>query len=370
MFDVKLTALIVVLDFGSLILLAMLNFTNPLKVNRIANRYFGMFLLLWSSFFFDEIFFLLFSVEPEGVWQMLLRFVQYFGPMFFYFSIVFYSNPTVKFSKIVLPHLLLPLIFLTGLCFYYFHESTFDWLNDALISLLLGQTLFYSLLSWYKIRVHQKRVLLYSSNIHEIDLFWLERLIIGVCILILAVIFYNVFFYQKSLNVFMSSIQLLIIYFVAYYSLRQKEIFPFSEASRSEILSIQEQGDFEETKKKIVSDEEIVIQKSRLHKFMLKEKPYIDPEINLVKLADMFGITPHKLSYIINSGFNRNFFNFINGYRVDEAKVLLLNPKMDQYSILGIAYESGFNSKTSFNSTFKNITGLTPTEFKKRGSTL
>lgn len=370
MFDEKLTALIVVLDFGSLILLAMLNFTNPLKVNRVANRWFGMFLLLWSSFFFDEISYLLYSVEPEGVWQMILRFIQYFAPMAFYFSIVFYSNPTLKFSKIILPHLILPAIFLAGLYFFYFHDLPFNWLNDALIFLLLGQTLFYSLLSWYKIRVHQKRVLLYSSNVHEIDLFWLERLIIGVFLLIVAVIFYNILFFKQSLDVVMSSIQLLFIYFVAYYSLRQKEIYPFSEANTSEILLMQEQQDLEETRKKIVSDEEIVIQKNRLHKFMLKEKPYIDPELNLVKLADLFNITPHKLSYIINTGFNRNFFNFINGYRVEEAKVLLLNPKMEQYSILGIAYESGFNSKTSFNNTFKNITGLTPTEFKKRGSTL
>lgn len=300
----------------------------------------------------------------------MLRFVQYFATLFFYLSIVFYSNPTVSIKKIILPHLILPACFLAGLYYLYFGATPADWINDALIFLMLGQTLFYCLLSWYTIRKHQKRVLLYASNAHELDLFWLERLIVGVLVLIVAVIIYNVMFYKQSLNAAMSAIQLVVIYIVAYHSLRQKEIFPFNEASRSEILSIDEKEDAEESKKKIVSDEEIVVLKSKLHQFMQKDKPYLDPELNLVKLAEMFGITTHKLSYVINTGFNRNFFNFINAYRVDEAKSLLLNPKMEQYSVMGIGFESGFNSKTSFNNTFKNFTGYTPTEFKKRGSGL
>lgn len=367
MFDDKLTSLLVVLDFGSLMMLAILNFTNPLKVNRVANRWFGLFLLLWSSFFLDEIVFLLYSVKSDSVWYILPRFIQYFGPMVFYLSVVLYSNPAVKIKKIILPHLIVPLFYLAGLYYYYFREHSAA-VNIALIFLLLGQTLFYSLLSWTIIRKHQKRVLLYSSNIHEVDLFWLERLIIGVLMLIIVIIMYNIFFYSKSLNVAMLAIQLIVIYIIAYHSLRQKEIFPFSEANRTEILSMDEKQDVEEIKKKIVSDEEIVVLKNHLNQYMLIHKPYLDPEINLVKLAEMFSITPHKLSYIINTGFNRNFFNFINAYRVEEAKSLLLDPKMDQYSVLGIAFESGFNSKTSFNSTFKNITGLTPTDFKKNST--
>ena len=60
-----------------------------------------------------------------------------------------------------------------------------------------------------------------------------------------------------------------------------------------------------------------------------------------------------------------NFFNFVNRYRVDEVKQKILNPKYDNYSVLGIALECGFNSKTAFNRIFKHMTGLTPTEYKK-----
>jgi len=368
MFNDKLTSLVVVLNFGSLMLLAMLNFTNPLKVNRVANRWFGVFLLLWTTFFYDELSVLLLSHDLEPIWEMILRFVQFYSPMVFYFSIIFYSNPATEFNKLILPHLVLPAIYLAGIYFYYFEGGSAR-LNDVLIIIMLSQTLFYCLISFFRIRKHQRRVLLYASNAHEVNLFWLERLTIGVLVMIVAIITYNIMFYMESLNLVMSVIQLLVIYVIAFHSLRQKEIYPFSKQSRIEILSIEEQEP-EEVRRKIVPDEEIVELKSKLHQFMLSDKPYIDPEINLVKLAEMFGTSPHKLSYIINTGFNRNFFNFINAYRVEEAKVLLMDPKMDHYSVLGIAFESGFNSKTSFNSTFKNITGLTPTEYKKTGTTL
>ena len=70
------------------------------------------------------------------------------------------------------------------------------------------------------------------------------------------------------------------------------------------------------------------------------------------------------------ANFGLNFFNFINKHRVEEAKLLLLSKKMDQYSILGIAYESGFNSKTAFNTTFKKFTNQTPSVYKNSSPTL
>jgi AraC-like DNA-binding protein len=235
---------------------------------------------------------------------------------------------------------------------------------------MLSQTLYYSLASYIRIRKHKKAILLFLSQTGEVDLTWLERIIAVLFLIIIMVIFYNIAFSLESLNLFMNLIILLVIFDVAFHSMKQKEIFPFSNASREEIISLNEESDIEEIKKKIVSDEELVQLKSQLNQFMINRKIYLDPDLNLVKLADMFATNPHRLSYIINSGFNKNFFNFINYYRVEEAKSLLLNPKMDQYSILGIAFESGFNSKTSFNNTFKKITGLTPTDFKKSGSTL
>jgi AraC-like DNA-binding protein len=103
---------------------------------------------------------------------------------------------------------------------------------------------------------------------------------------------------------------------------------------------------------------------------MQSEKPFLDNELNLLKLAAHMQITIHTLSYVINEGYGENFAQYVNRYRVEEAKKLLDDPQVAHLSILGIAFDAGFNSKTVFNTTFKKITGLSPSEYKSSGSVL
>ena len=117
-------------------------------------------------------------------------------------------------------------------------------------------------------------------------------------------------------------------------------------------------------KRKLIEDDELVVFKSKLHDFVLNQEIYLSSDINLAALAEAMHLSTHQLSYVINNGFNQNFFQFINSYRVEKAKRLLQDPESEKLSILGIAFESGFSSKTAFNTTFKRITGQTPTQFK------
>ena len=104
---------------------------------------------------------------------------------------------------------------------------------------------------------------------------------------------------------------------------------------------------------------------NRLKLIMNEDKPYLDSSLTLQKLADIIGISPQHLSQTINERMNQNFFDFVNCYRIKEAKRLLVDPKGELLTILAIAEEVGFNSKSSFNTAFKKITGMTPTEYKK-----
>jgi AraC-like DNA-binding protein len=83
-------------------------------------------------------------------------------------------------------------------------------------------------------------------------------------------------------------------------------------------------------------------------------------------------ISTHDMSYLLNDGFGQSFFQFINTYRIEEAKRLLMSEKHSHFNMLGIAYASGFSSKTTFNTTFKKLTQQSPSEFqneqKKNGS--
>ncbi len=110
---------------------------------------------------------------------------------------------------------------------------------------------------------------------------------------------------------------------------------------------------------------EIQNNKKRLLNFMETEKPYLDPELNLKQLAESVQLTRTQLSETINTGFNKNFNDFINDYRVERVKKLFSEGKQQKLSLLGVAYDSGFNSKATFNRVFKKFTGSSPSEFLK-----
>ena len=102
--------------------------------------------------------------------------------------------------------------------------------------------------------------------------------------------------------------------------------------------------------------------------FMLKKKPYQDSELTLYSLAKQFEIHPNHLSQLINQSCNQNFFDFVNEHRVNDVKEILLANQYRNLSLLGIAFEAGFNSKASFNRAFKKFTGMTPSEFKRKSN--
>lgn len=97
-----------------------------------------------------------------------------------------------------------------------------------------------------------------------------------------------------------------------------------------------------------LTDEEAGQIKTKLEKFMLENKPYLDYNITLPKLAYSLDTTPNKLSQVINEKYNSNFFDFINKYRISEFISLLNDPSKNDEKIMGLAYDCGFNSKSAF----------------------
>lgn len=108
---------------------------------------------------------------------------------------------------------------------------------------------------------------------------------------------------------------------------------------------------------------------SRLLTFMDEEKPYTNPNIRLDDIADALSVPAHHLSQVINEMLSVNFNEFINAYRVEAVKEKLVSPAHAHFSILALAFEAGFNSKTSFNRIFKQFTGLTPSLYKSQKGT-
>lgn len=111
-----------------------------------------------------------------------------------------------------------------------------------------------------------------------------------------------------------------------------------------------------------VSDE-ILDKKELIKTFFETKKPYLNPDLNLSELARELNMNRAELSEAINTGFLQNFNDFVNTYRVASFKQKLAEKQHEQLSLLGLAYDSGFNSKATFNRVFKKITHTSPSEF-------
>ncbi len=103
----------------------------------------------------------------------------------------------------------------------------------------------------------------------------------------------------------------------------------------------------------------------RLLLSMRSDKPYLDPVLTIVKLGRRLSIPPRYLSQVINEFLNINFYDFVNGYRVEEVKRLLEDGSNGRKNFLEILFEAGFNTKSAFNRAFKKHTGMTPSQFKR-----
>lgn len=168
-----------------------------------------------------------------------------------------------------------------------------------------------------------------------------------------------------------------LIYALGYLGLRRPEVLTgVKETSHAEAASATAQarganadanGDppAKKYEKSTLTPERAERYLKRLLSHMETEKPYVDGELTLPKLAERLSIPPQHLSQTINERLRQNFFDFVNTYRVEEAKRRLLDPAKQHYSVLAIAEEVGFNSKSAFNAVFKKHVQMTPSEFRK-----
>lgn len=102
-----------------------------------------------------------------------------------------------------------------------------------------------------------------------------------------------------------------------------------------------------------------------LLKIMEEEKPFLDPDMTVTKLAKRMNVPKEHISQIVNQRFRLNFNQFLNKYRIEEAKKKLLDPKESGFVVLKIAYDVGFNSKSTFNTAFKKFTGINPSQYRE-----
>lgn len=349
---------------GGLALLAFLKMSNALQVNRKANFYFGIVCLLWASFWLDNMIDKDF-LEANYALAFVLKMAQFLTGVVFFISVRFYTNPNLKLTTSDLKMLVAPALF-TWLLLARSKFAPFDILY---VLVFQGHSLVFIVLSWITVKRHEKNIQLFASSVESIDLRWIKYIIYSLTLSIVMVVAYKIFKMQQPLNLFINLHLLAVVYFVAFYSIRQKEIFP-KGLKIEDAIAFPDEGISDVRKTKLLEDDELQRVKVSLFQRIESESLYLDSELNLVKLAEIMQLSTHQLSYVINSGTGENFFNFINRFRVRKAECLLTDASFDHLTIVAIGFESGFNSKTAFNTAFKKITGVTPTEFRKSNDLL
>ncbi len=284
-------------------------------------------------------------------WWNLIHFIPFV--IFFAVSVIFRKEPIFDdLSGFFVIDRFIPLRIIYGLCFF------------------LSVTT-YSILSFRDIRRHQRRLhdeISYTSA--KLTLNWLK---------ILSISFYAGFiivFALGGINIFAGLLPfdpyVLIFIFVAFfsfvysfYAIRQPEILEFPQP-----LSEQREKATEEESPRYarsgLREEQAKDYLSSLLEYMEAEKPYLNGSLTISDLSRKTGIPRHYITEVLNEKYGRNFFSFVNEYRVREVIKRIKDPKYHHYTILAIAYDAGFNSKSTFNSFFKAYTGQTPSLYRQR----
>ncbi len=128
-------------------------------------------------------------------------------------------------------------------------------------------------------------------------------------------------------------------------------------------LSNESKPQRETTEKQLLSKTQITHYKTAILDLMVNEECFLDTTLSLRTLADKIDIHPNHLSWLLNASFKKNFNDFINTYRLEYFKTIAVKPEFKHITILGLAYDSGFNSKSVFNTFFKKIEGITPSKW-------
>ena len=158
------------------------------------------------------------------------------------------------------------------------------------------------------------------------------------------------------------------------YKILEAETFPYDDIILSkleqacnwnskEIEELDLELDIKKYQRSGLKNEDVADLVNKIRKYMVIKKPYLDRDLTIYNLSDQLRISRHTLSEVINEHMGMNFYNLVNEYRVKEVKQRMKDEDYRQLTILGIAYDSGFNSKSSFNTIFKEKTGLTPSQY-------
>lgn len=375
--------LLFIAGFGTLqgFLLAMLIYFRP-GSDRSVNLYLALYISCLSLIATTPL------IEKVLTWQKSY-FVEPFpflaGPLLYLYICSFKKKMS---WKQVFPHLLVFIIMFFA-AWWYISSMAVKYPNEKQVPAEALRTPFalvfnlvkllqmglYYVLARRSLTSYQRSIQQFFSDTSRINLHWINWLTNGYILFIVTTMAVYALMYQypQQFNLWMLCYVALLtpyIYMATFKGITQATLWQVqsdapAQKVEEEIKEANTNAPPQEKAKLPPSDKIMDITK-RIGLLMVREKLYQEPELTLQQLADKLDIPAYQVSLAINEGMKVNFYELVNGFRVEEAKRLLLDPNSNNYTILSVGFEAGFNSKTTFNTVFKKFTGLTPTEYREK----
>lgn len=367
--------IISVIILFQLTLLVFFLFTSK-RGKKLSNRLLALlFILLIINLSDGLLTYYGFYTRFPGLAHMEDGFVFLLGPTIYFYTLTMIYNDfrlTSKHLVHVFPFLGVTLIFQL-----YYHLQTPEYqhqIQDAILNQTLPAQFYFSIIGIYlhvagyvfvslrELHRYRQEIRDRFSSLAEINMNWLSFMLWSIVFILAVSLFYTfmpVVGLRDYFNIVFGVAFFLIFFFingVVWKGLRQPEIFAGIERFNS-IEGKKPQSS--------LSDLERVAIENALTNDMNEHKTFIQPDLSLERLASRLGFPPKKVSQVINESFNQNFFEFINSFRIKEAERIFRETRDPKITVLEVMYSSGFNSKSSFNTIFKQKTGVTPSVYKR-----
>ncbi len=350
------------------------------KNNSQSNKLLGFFFLLFGVAFFAILF--NYFIEYQPLLKNYLYLIEIFFysvmlslPIIIYFYVISLTDYIKNYNTIwkIAPHFYIPIQSLLFNIYPYISTSTatnpktLDYTNffSLKIIFVLLNIIYITktLITYSKHRSKLQDVLSFDKGI---SLTWISTFVLGYISFVLCFFLLTP---NSSPYVVYIPLLLLIIYFIfqrntqVSISLDDNEYEFFNDTL---LNTISQTANPEEKNNSDLDLDKKEKLKNDILKLMDNEKPYLKSELTIYQLARMLSTNTNYLSLVINNEFGYSFVSFINSYRINEAKQLLINKNFDKYTIEAISEKVGFNSKSAFNRAFKKYTNVTPSEFRNR----
>ncbi len=337
---------------------AFVLFTSAFIAGPLINQWIGE---PWGSFLVDPLLLLIGPSfygyirslsRPERGHQLKVHLIPFFLylPFLIYFALtVFAVQPNPQYMKEI-------------------YSSSYA---VAMSIFKFGHLLTYVSLTFGELKRHQKRIEQVFANLKGKDLQWVRYLL--TTFLLLSLLSLGIYLvaiqrpaWQNQLTLFNLVLISLYLITITFYAFQQGTIFDLDLSQVGEPRELPTLWETTDPKyeKSGLRETDVTEISQKIDQWMLG-KGYLDPEVNLARLAEAIQVPYYRISEVLGKYRKTSFYELINSHRIKDIQQALSDPNYAHLSILGIAFEFGFNAKSTFNTAFKKFAGMSPSEYKK-----